>query len=77
MRHNADCNRLITQILEGSLQQSISCGAGSASKIQFIANQYVSECHLRLYRPISRSLPLALEALSVAYQEERSEPGNV
>jgi hypothetical protein len=60
MRHNADRNLLKTRMLESSPQQSIPCGAGSASKIQFIANQYVSECRVRLLRPISRSLPLAL-----------------
>jgi hypothetical protein len=60
MRHNADRNLSKTQVLESSPPTVDSCGAGSASKIQFIANQYVSECRVRLLRPISRSLPLAL-----------------
>ena len=36
------------------------------SEIQLFANQYVSECRVRLLRPISRSLPLPLHDHYVA-----------
>jgi hypothetical protein len=60
MRHNEDCNLLKTRILEGVPQQSIPCDVEYSSEIQLVAHQYVSECHVRLLRPISHSLPLAL-----------------
>jgi hypothetical protein len=60
MRHNEDCNLLKTRILESTSKQSIPCGAGHALEIQLVANQYLSECRVRVLRAISRSLPLAL-----------------
>ena len=62
MRHTGDCNLLNTRILESSLQQSIPCGGGHASEMPLVAHQSVSECRVRILRPISHSLPLALHA---------------
>jgi hypothetical protein len=41
MRCNNDCNLLKTWIFESAPQQLISYGAGHASGIQIVKNQYV------------------------------------
>jgi hypothetical protein len=59
MRRNENHNLLKTRILESHSELPAPCGARRTLGIQLVVNKQVSECHVRLWRPISSSLPLA------------------
>jgi hypothetical protein len=59
MTRNEHHHHLKTRIFESHSEPPDPCGARRTSGIELVVNTHVSASHVRLWRPVSRSLPLA------------------